>query len=95
MRHADIFFIIASETSDDDDESSCSGIPYEGGDFVKQWRCPWGSTVVDDVAPMFKVILEENYLSSSTFPLEDNKTNRSLWWLRRRRLDQRLGKFLR
>ena len=90
MRHADIFFIIASETSDDD-ESSC----FEGEDFVKHWRCPWGSTVVDDVAPMFKVILEENYLSSSTFPLEDTKTNRSFWWMRRRRLDQRLGKFLR
>ncbi|CAK7357007.1 unnamed protein product [Dovyalis caffra] len=71
------------------------------GEFVvsnnlgKHWHCPWGSTVVDDVAPAFRFILEENYLSSSEFPLEDTKENRTLWWTKRKKLDNRLGKLLR
>ncbi|XP_010540470.1 PREDICTED: separase isoform X2 [Tarenaya hassleriana] len=64
-------------------------------DLKKQWLCPWGSTVVDDVAPAFKSILEENYFSSSQFPAEDTKENRCLWWKKRKKLDNRLGKFLR
>lgn len=61
----------------------------------KHWHCPWGSTVVDDVAPAFKLILEENYLSSSMFPIEDTKSNRTMWWMWRKELDRRLGKLLR
>lgn len=84
-----------SEASDDDDdEASSPGILLESKNFVKRWHCPWGSTVVDDVAPMFKLILEQNYLSSSTYPLEDTKKTRSLWWMQRRKLDQYLGNFL-
>ncbi|RVW72165.1 Separase [Vitis vinifera] len=79
----------------DDDASSESGIHYEHKDLDKQWHCPWGSTVVDDVAPAFKTILEENYLSSSTFPLDDTKENRLQWWTQRKKLDHRLGKLLR
>lgn len=67
------------EEVSDDDASSESGIHYEHKDLDKQWHCPWGSTVVDDVAPAFKTILEENYLSSSTFPLDDTKENRLQW----------------
>ncbi|XP_074358633.1 separase isoform X1 [Apium graveolens] len=78
-----------------DDETSSQGFLHENTDSVKRWRCPWGSTVVDDVAPVFKLILEQNYLSSSTFPLEDTKMIRSLWWTQRKKLDQRLRYFLR
>ncbi|KAK9290720.1 hypothetical protein L1049_008894 [Liquidambar formosana] len=83
------------EASDDDSTNSGSGILFEDKDLVKKWHCPWGSNVVDDVVPAFKLILEENYLSSSIFPLEDSKRSRSLWWIRRKKLDQRLGKLLR
>ena len=88
-----IYCIIYPEASDDDPNSG-AGIHFEEKKFVKRWHCPWGSTVVDDIAPLFRVILEENYLSSSTSPLEDTKKNRSLWWTQRKSLDQRLGKFL-
>ncbi|WJZ84204.1 hypothetical protein VitviT2T_003819 [Vitis vinifera] len=84
------------EEVSDDDASSESGIHYEHKDLDKQWHSPWGSTVVDDVAPVFKTIVEENYLSSSTFPLDDTKENRLQWWIQRKKLDHhRLGKLLR
>ncbi|KAE8698781.1 putative Kinetochore protein ndc80 [Hibiscus syriacus] len=60
----------------------------------KKWHCPWGSTVVDNVAPAFKVILEENYVTSSGCPLEDTKSARSLWWMIRKKVDHQLGKLL-
>lgn len=66
----------------------------ERNDLAKHWQCPWGSSVVDEIAPAFRIILEENYLSSSVFPLEDTKTNRMLWWKRRTKLDDCLGKLL-
>ncbi|KAJ7946655.1 putative Separase [Quillaja saponaria] len=87
------------QVSDDDDDdcsrNSGSSALSECKDVSKHWHCPWGSTVVDDVAPEFKMILEENYLSSSIFPLEDTKENRLLWWTRRKKLDRHLGKLLR
>ncbi|CAL5425827.1 unnamed protein product [Camellia sinensis] len=49
----------------------------------------------NDTNSVFRLILEENYLSSSMQSLEDTKKNRSLWWMQRKSLDQRLGKFLR
>ncbi|EOA19088.1 hypothetical protein CARUB_v10007755mg [Capsella rubella] len=58
------------------------------------WLCPWGATVVDKVAPSFKSILEESYASSST-PEEDTKESRCIWWKKRKKLDHRLGIFLR
>ncbi|XP_010433961.1 PREDICTED: separase-like [Camelina sativa] len=58
------------------------------------WLCPWGATVVDEVAPAFKSILEESYASSST-PREDTTESRCLWWKKRKKLDHRLGIFLR
>lgn len=58
------------------------------------WICPWGATVVDEVAPAFKSILEESYTSSST-PEEDTTESRCLWWKKRKKLDHRLGIFLR
>ncbi|CAL5411050.1 unnamed protein product [Camellia sinensis] len=83
------------EDASDNDTNSGSGILFEDKICVKRWHCPWGSTVVDYIAPVFRLILEENYLSSSMQPLEDTKKNRSLWWMQRKSLDQGLGKFLR
>lgn len=83
-----------AEASDDDANSGSDKL-YKSVDLGEHWHCPWGSTVVDDVAPVFKLILEENYLSSSMFPLEDTKRNRTLWWMWRKKLDCRLGKLLR
>ncbi|XAR49404.1 Separase [Bertholletia excelsa] len=83
------------EEAFNDDISSCTKILFEEQSSSRRWKCPWGSTVIDDIAPVFRVILEENYLSSSMHPSEDTKTNRSLWWMQRKSLDQRLGKFLR
>ncbi|XP_040943419.1 separase isoform X2 [Gossypium hirsutum] len=60
----------------------------------KKWHCPWGSTVVDNVAPAFKMILEENFMTSSGCPLEDTKSTRSLWWMVRKKVDHQLGKLL-
>ncbi|XP_057978228.1 separase isoform X2 [Malania oleifera] len=77
-----------------DDATSRLASVHAGKDSSNQWHCPWGSNIIDDVAPVFKLILEENYLSSSIVPLEDTKRNRSLWWTRRMELDQHLGKFL-
>ncbi|CAL5354467.1 unnamed protein product [Camellia sinensis] len=79
----------------DNDTNSGSGILFEDKICIKRWHCPWDSTVVDYIAPVFRLILEKNYLSSSMQPLEDTKKNRSLWWMQRKSLDQRLGKFLR
>ncbi|XP_020532873.1 separase isoform X2 [Jatropha curcas] len=80
---------ILEEASDDDEDFS------ERNGLDKHWHCPWGVTVIDEVAPAFKLILEENYLSSSIFPLEDTKENRTLWWMTRKKLDCQLGKLLR
>lgn len=86
---------VLEETSDDDCAMSCTGEFLASNNLDKHWHCPWGLTVVDDVAPTFRFILEENYLSSSKFPLEDTKENRNLWWAKRKELDHRLGKLLR
>ncbi|KAI8012383.1 Separase [Camellia lanceoleosa] len=84
---------VHSDASDNNTNSS-SGILFEDKICVKRWHCPWGSTVVDYIAPVFRMILEENYLSLSMQCLEDTKKNRSLWWMQRKSLDQRFGKFL-
>ncbi|CAL5431756.1 unnamed protein product [Camellia sinensis] len=83
------------EDASDNDANSGSGILFEDKICVKRWHCPWGSTMVDYIAPVFRLILEENYLSSSMQSLEDTKKNRSLRWMQRKSLDQRLGKILR
>lgn len=66
----------------------------ERNDSTKHWQCPWGSSAIDEIAPAFRIILEGNYLSSSELPSEDTKTNRKLWWKRRTKLDDCLGKLL-
>ncbi|KAI3912246.1 hypothetical protein MKW98_012057 [Papaver atlanticum] len=79
------------------DDVASSGTVYmsETKDSSKKWRCPWGNTVVDDVAPQFKLILEENFVSSLMSPSDDTQENRVLWWSWRRKLNDLLEKFLR
>ncbi|KAK9162182.1 hypothetical protein Syun_003084 [Stephania yunnanensis] len=67
---------------------------YEGKESDKKWQCPWSHTIVDDVAPQFKRILEENYLSSFS-SLSVSQESRLLWWTWRRNLNDHLDKFLR
>ncbi|CAI9103911.1 OLC1v1002504C4 [Oldenlandia corymbosa var. corymbosa] len=71
------------------DLGSNSGISKEDQDLVKQWKCPWNSSIVDEIAPAFKTIMKENY-SSSAFQTED----KLLWWSQRKSLDKCLGRFL-
>ncbi|KAG9458960.1 hypothetical protein H6P81_003468 [Aristolochia fimbriata] len=61
----------------------------------KKWICPWGNTVVDDVAPEFRSILEESYQSTSNRPQVETQKTRINWWIQRTRLNDRLDKFLR
>ena len=59
-----------------------------------RWLCPWGSSVVDDVAPVFRSILEESHASSGSL-VEDTRVHRHLWWKKRKKLDHHLRKFVR
>ncbi|KAL3620880.1 hypothetical protein CASFOL_035792 [Castilleja foliolosa] len=81
------------KTLEDDDASSSSAV-INCKDFVKQWQCPWVSSVIDDIAPVFRHVLERNYYSSSEYFLESIKESTSLWWTQRTRLDECLSNFL-
>ncbi|CAJ1963611.1 unnamed protein product [Sphenostylis stenocarpa] len=83
-----------SVLQDEGDLSTGSGTFPKSEEHSEKWCCPWGFTVVDDVAPAFKTILEENYLSTIS-PFEDTAENRMVWWKRRKNLDHRLDNFLR
>ncbi|KAK6156913.1 hypothetical protein DH2020_011161 [Rehmannia glutinosa] len=76
-----------------DDDASSSSVVFDCKDFVKQWQCPWVSSVIDDIAPVFRHVLEGNYYSSSEYFLKYIKENTTLWWAQRNRLDECLGKF--
>ena len=58
------------------------------------WHCPWGSTVVDDVAPEFRSILEGTHTSSVKHPVQDTNEIKRYWWAQRKDFDCRLGNFL-
>ncbi|XP_057803899.1 separase isoform X2 [Salvia miltiorrhiza] len=83
---------ILKEASDED--ASSSSVIFNCKDFVKQWQCPWVSSVIDDIAPVFRHVLEGNYYSSSEYFLEYIKENTSLWWTQRNKLNECLCKFL-
>ncbi|CAN4108060.1 unnamed protein product [Withania somnifera] len=83
---------ILNEAADDVAEFT-SSYSFEVKD--KRWHCPWVSSVIDVVAPVFRDILENNYLSSSVHVLEDTPESRSSWWKWRKQLDKRLAEFLR
>ncbi|GER26714.1 separase [Striga asiatica] len=77
-----------------DDDASSSSVVINCKDCVKQWQCPWVSSVIDDIAPVFRNVLEGNYYSSSDYFLECIKESTSLWWAQRNSLDQCLSNFL-
>ncbi|XP_074291735.1 separase-like [Silene latifolia] len=80
----------------EDCETSFSGSINGEIDACKEWRSPWGTNaLVDDLAPLFKSILRENYLSSSSFPEEDTEKTRQMWWSQRYSLDGCLQKLVR
>ncbi|KAH9751960.1 Separase [Citrus sinensis] len=87
---------VLQEDADYDDDGAITSFRElrEIKDCGKNWHCPWGSTIADDVAPAFKLIMEDNYLSSRS-SYGDSLGQRSLWWNRRTNLDQRLCEFLR
>lgn len=85
----------AEPAENEDDANIDFGELYWKKTCGRHWHCPWGSTIVDEVAPGFKLILEDSYLSSSAFPSEDNQRTRSLWWMYRKKLDHCLGELLR
>ncbi|EEC74078.1 hypothetical protein OsI_09098 [Oryza sativa Indica Group] len=62
----------------------------------KNWQCPWGYTIIDYVAPTFRKILEENFisLSSATLTLNDGQANHVKWWSHRMKLNNHLDKML-
>ncbi|ESQ38299.1 hypothetical protein EUTSA_v10029518mg, partial [Eutrema salsugineum] len=78
---------VLEEDDSNPNDTEANGIEEMG----KQWACPWGSTVVDVVAPAFKLIMEENFITGSEFSVEDV----NLRWKKREELNLRLAKFLR
>ncbi|KAK9665217.1 hypothetical protein RND81_14G098400 [Saponaria officinalis] len=84
-----ILLPLSSIVDDVESSFSCSVVGETVG--RKEWRSPWGSgALVDDVAPLFKSILRENYLSCSSYPEEDTEKNRQMWWSQRYSLDDSL-----
>ncbi|CAN6914161.1 unnamed protein product [Brassica oleracea] len=85
---------VLEDMSDDDSATISSTEATQVKNLERRWLCPWGSTVVDDVAPAFKSILEESHISSGS-PVEDTREHRNSWWKKRKTLDHHLKKFLR
>ncbi|XP_062221862.1 separase [Phragmites australis] len=78
-------------------EGSCIkdlGNPMSVSD--KKWQCPWGFSITDHVAPTFRSILEENFmsLSSATLTINDVQANHVRWWSHRMKLNNYLDKIL-
>lgn len=79
-----------------DEETSTSSSIFGEKNVQKEWQSPWGSnTLVDDVAPLFRLILRGNYLSCHSSPEEYTERSRELWWTWRDNLDKSLHKLLR
>jgi len=94
MKFDKVIYNCSSPFSDKGDLDTSSEFFQMCGKPSKTWRCPWSYAMVDDIAPAFKAILEDNFLSfSSNF--EDTEHNRMLCWKQRLNIDCRLEKFLR
>ncbi|KAI4304809.1 hypothetical protein MLD38_040275 [Melastoma candidum] len=85
---------IDEETTDCEDSSDHENITCSKCSD-KDWNCPWGYAIIDELVPPFREILKKNHLSSSVRYSEDMEEHRRLWWSRRRSLDTRLQKLLR
>ena len=62
----------------------------------KKWQCPWGYGITDYVAPVFRNILEENFMSlySASLTINDGSVNCVSWWSHRMKLNNYLDKLL-
>ncbi|KAL0890878.1 hypothetical protein Bca101_014861 [Brassica carinata] len=66
---------VDSVLEDEDSANISSTEATQVKNLERRWLCPWGSTVVDDVAPAFKSIMEESH-TSSVSPVEDTREHR-------------------
>ncbi|XP_021774969.1 separase-like isoform X2 [Chenopodium quinoa] len=88
-----IMLPLSTVIQEEEPNTSCS--IFGEKNVLKEWCSPWGSNaLVDDVAPLFKLILRGNYLSCSSFPEEHTEKSRELWWTLRDNLDKCLHKLL-
>uniref|UniRef100_A0A803L2H9 separase n=1 Tax=Chenopodium quinoa TaxID=63459 RepID=A0A803L2H9_CHEQI len=89
-----IMLPLSTVIQEEEPDTSCS--IFGEKNVLKEWCSPWGSNaLVDDIAPLFKLILRGNYLSCSSFPEEHTEKSRELWWTLRDNLDKCLHKLLR
>ncbi|KAF6163679.1 hypothetical protein GIB67_036139 [Kingdonia uniflora] len=58
---------------EDDDADSKTEFINKGSTSGRNWRCPWGYTLVDDLVPQLKTILTESHLSTNSPDLPENK----------------------
>jgi len=60
--------------------------------FGKKWQCPWGYGITDYVVPIFKSILEENFVSLSSATITTNavQADHVRWWSHRMKLNNYL-----
>ncbi|KAJ4870271.1 Separase [Raphanus sativus] len=76
---------VLEDMSDDDGANTSSTEATQVKNLERRWLCSWGSTVVDDVAPAFKSIMEETHTSTGS-SVEDTREHRNLWWKREKNL---------
>ncbi|PKA50946.1 separase [Apostasia shenzhenica] len=75
--------------------TSCKELICETKDFISEWPCPWDSAVIDEIAPLYKLILKENFSSLSiTASSEAGERLNYNWWCYRKILDNQLERLL-
>ncbi|XP_014756517.1 separase isoform X2 [Brachypodium distachyon] len=79
-----------------DGNSSIIELDYSTRASDKNWKCPWGYTIVDYVAPTFKKLLEDNFrsLSGANLSPKDERANTVRWWSDRMKLNDHLDEIL-
>uniref|UniRef100_K3Z105 separase n=1 Tax=Setaria italica TaxID=4555 RepID=K3Z105_SETIT len=78
------------------EDSSIKDLGNPIGVLDKKWQCPWGYAITDYVAPTFKKILDENFvsLSSATLTINDVHADHVRWWSHRMKLNNCLDNML-
>ncbi|KAJ3694888.1 hypothetical protein LUZ60_000265 [Juncus effusus] len=61
---------------------------------LKIWNCPWDRSVLDEVAPSFKLLMENNYLSMSKSLSNKKKFDKDNYWQRRFEINYQMQQFL-
>ncbi|KAK8969287.1 hypothetical protein KSP40_PGU017653 [Platanthera guangdongensis] len=60
---------------------------------ASEWHCPWNSSVIDDVVPSYRIILEANF-ASLTKHVPSETDPQFKWWSCRKILDSQLNDLL-